>query len=281
VSELEFDVVRHEHGTTVRSRKIFDGCAVFQGSDNSAVLVSPEIVGDMLESARQAGFTEVGGLLVGRQFRDAYGAYVVTLGSVSAPVGEGQPGSLTLTAEQTAKLREAAALTYPSMDVVGWWHSHSAPSEYSAVDLSTQRMWTQPTHVGLLVFATGKVWGRVYLGPHAQELPLTVNFPGPAVGGDAARSAQKAAKPARTGRRWFFRVRRWVRNGQRLPEQAALPAVPEEAAQPAQGQAEKTRTVRRDGQGAAGVISFLVVLVALLSITVLLLSVAVSRLIGF
>jgi len=74
--------------------------------------------------------------------------------------------------QATAALRAEAARRQPTADVVGWWHSHGQPSEYSGTDRSTQRMWTQPDSVGLLVFATGSPWAHAYLGPLARRATL-------------------------------------------------------------------------------------------------------------
>ncbi len=176
MTKLRFDVVGHENGIPVRARSVFEGSAVFTRDKSAAVLVAPDVARQLRTSAGHAFPAEVGGLLVGRHFRDNTGPYVATLGFIQAPVSDGSPGSIRLSAERVAELRQQASRQHPSMDVIGWWHSHSVPSHFSGVDVQSQRLWTQPMHVGLLVFATGKPWAQAYLGPNAAELPLTGGF---------------------------------------------------------------------------------------------------------
>jgi hypothetical protein len=68
------------------------------------------------------------------------------------------------------RLAAAHRAGQPAADVVGWWHSHAQPSEYSDADRSTQGMWIPPDCVGLLVFAAGTPWAHAYLGPQARRL---------------------------------------------------------------------------------------------------------------
>jgi hypothetical protein len=128
--------------------------------------VHPRVCGLLAVTARHAQPCETGGLVAGRLLRDTEGPYTLVLEAVTAPREAGQPGRLTLSPELTARLRERAAGEFPSCDIVGWWHSHTVEGGYSEVDQANQRMWTDPGHVGLLVFARASSRRALaYLGP--------------------------------------------------------------------------------------------------------------------
>lgn len=167
----KFEVIGHEHGIPVRPRSLFPDVAVFARDSSATVLVLADVASQLREAAAHARPAEVGGLLVGRQFRDDAGPYVAVLGCVQAPASDGRQDRIQLSPDGVAALRQQAAARFPSMDVIGWWHSHAEPSQFSMVDRQSQRLWGQRTHVGLLVFAQGKPWAYAYLGPQAIELP--------------------------------------------------------------------------------------------------------------
>ena len=159
-----------------RPRSGFTGYCQFT-DQSGAVLVAPGISQRMWEAARIARPFETGGLLAGRVYRDDHGHYVIVVGYVEAPSGTGRPSGFELSPEATARLRADVSRTFPAADVVGWWHSHSGPSDYSQTDLSQQRIWTQPESVGILVFAEGRRWGAVHQGPDARLLSGPAHVP--------------------------------------------------------------------------------------------------------
>jgi proteasome lid subunit RPN8/RPN11 len=177
------------HGVTwripFRPRSVFRGLLPF-ADQAGVVLIEAMTPRRLREAAVTAQPNETGGLLLGRVFRDAEGAYVVVLGHIEAPNGAGRPESFELSPENTKELRENACLTNPAADIVGWWHSHSSYSEYSETDLSSQQMWIQQESVGILVFAGGNEWGLVYQGPDARRLPGPSDVPSPAEQGRLA-----------------------------------------------------------------------------------------------
>ena len=134
--------------------------------------VDPDVAAQLIQLARDAWPHETGGLLAGRIRRDVDGPYTVILGFIQAPPGAGRSGSFHMSPELTDRLRGLAARAYRAADVIGWWHTHPAPSNYSSTDRDTQRMWTAPESAGLLVFADsiGSRWGTIYLGPEARPL---------------------------------------------------------------------------------------------------------------
>jgi hypothetical protein len=152
-----------------RLRSCFAGYHQF-ADRSGAVLVAPEISTRLWEAARIARPFETGGLLAGRVFCDGKGRYVILVGCVEAPPNARRLAQFELSPEATDQLRKGASRTHPAADVVGWWHSHDGPSEYSQTDLSQQSVWTQPESVGILVFAEGQRWGIVHQGPDARPL---------------------------------------------------------------------------------------------------------------
>jgi proteasome lid subunit RPN8/RPN11 len=151
-----------------RPRSFFPGFDVFKATPG-IVLISPDTVKRLQEEAATAHPREAGGLLAGRVFRDADGPFTAVLDVVVAK-DAGQQGRIEMSPELTYELRRECARRFPGSDVVGWWHSHSAVSEYSKKDMKTQKIFSDPNHVGLLVFAQppDETWALAYLGPDAQ-----------------------------------------------------------------------------------------------------------------
>ncbi|MBB5955823.1 proteasome lid subunit RPN8/RPN11 [Saccharothrix tamanrassetensis] len=212
MADAGFEVLSRDNGLPTRSRQHFKGCPTFRGDRTATVLVAPAVALALRRGAEAAQPTEVGGLLVGRRFRDKHGPYVVVLAHLQAPLGDGSPGRITLTAERTAQLRTLAAAHHPSMDVVGWWHSHNVPSEYSRVDRESQLLWSDPLHVGLLVFAGGTPWGFCYLGSTSvllsSDTPVLAELAGTDRGEQTPGNLQsgRGAIPGRTKLRAWRRV---------------------------------------------------------------------------
>jgi len=168
--ELEFTVVTVNADLPFRRRELFVGFLGFEDGSGDLVLVDPSLRSQLTGAARRALPDETGGLVVGRAFRDSIGPYTAVLGAVEAPPEAGGRGTFTMPAELVAELRDLAGQQFPEADVVGWWHCHSFPSGFSSVDFRTQRLWTLPTHVGLLVLARGPEWAVAYHGPEARLL---------------------------------------------------------------------------------------------------------------
>lgn len=159
-----------------RSRRAFAKYVAFSG-DRGNVFIKPGLLAMMRARAEQALPAETGGLLAGRVFRDERGAYSVVLNFGEAPPGAGGPGQFRVTPEGTYVLKERLAEIEPACDVVGWFHSHPSPMQYSATDFANQRLWSDPQHVGVLIFARGEEFGLVYQGPDAHLLPYRQQTP--------------------------------------------------------------------------------------------------------
>lgn len=165
-----FEVGAVGHGVPFRDRAVFAGYHQFADPGATTVIVAPEVAGRLRDAAVREHPQETGGLLSGRVLRDSGGPYVVISDFVRAAPGTGRAGTFVMPPQATAALRAQAARRQPTADVIGWWHSHARPSEYSDADRSTQEMWIPPDCVGLLVFASGTPWAHAYLGPQARQL---------------------------------------------------------------------------------------------------------------
>jgi proteasome lid subunit RPN8/RPN11 len=152
-----------------RSRQVYADYQMF--SDGSGtVLVKPDVAVRLRGAAAAARPRETGGLLSGRPLQDDAGVYVIVSGYIEADADAGRAGGFQLAPAAVAGLAAKAARHDPGAEVVGWWHSHPLPSEYSLADRQTQRIYQQPDRVGLLVFAEGQPWAKAYLGPEARDL---------------------------------------------------------------------------------------------------------------
>ncbi len=138
--------------------------------------MQPTVTKRMRQAATAARPAETGGLVSGRCFRDEEGPYTVVLDALEAPEESRGLGHIRMSAELTGRLRTVAAKRQPSMDVVGWWHTHMFKSSYSSTDLANQRLWTDAGHIGLLVFASGWPWATAYSGPESTPMHLKVDW---------------------------------------------------------------------------------------------------------
>lgn len=160
----DFQIVERRFDVPFRKRNLHAGYIIFRAGELH-VCVHPQVASRVREYASRALPRETGGLLAGRILRDDEGPYVVLTGMAVAPPGAGDVSRFNLSPDETENLRRTLSVQDPSADVVGWWHSHSAPSHYSQTDRGNQAIWADPRHVGLLVFAEGTPWASLYVGP--------------------------------------------------------------------------------------------------------------------
>ncbi|WP_066375834.1 Mov34/MPN/PAD-1 family protein [Herbidospora mongoliensis] len=164
----DFEIVGRRFDAPFRPRADYSGHLRFTVDPGLSVYVAPDVAASLRRLAREAAPLETGGLLAGRTFRDDHGSYLLVTAMAVAPPVAGGHSTFHLTPEGTERLRRELARRDPTADVTGWWHSHHVPSSYSSVDRANQSMWTNPTHIGLLVFAKGSPWARVYVGPDSR-----------------------------------------------------------------------------------------------------------------
>jgi proteasome lid subunit RPN8/RPN11 len=167
---MAFEPVGGAFGRPWYDRRAFEGHVRFRAAGDLEVLVAPTVVVQLRSLAVDASPNEIGGLVSGRLLRDTAGEYTVVLGAVTSAEAQVSPGHIHLDAAATTRLRALASRMHAGLDVVGWWHSHAHASRFSHTDLQSQQEWTDPGHVGVLVFAHGPQWGVVYAGPGATLL---------------------------------------------------------------------------------------------------------------
>lgn len=204
MDEGGFQIVGHSFDVPFRRRSDYQDYTTFRVDDALDVFVSDRAAQTVQSRVAEAAPRESGGLLIGRSFRDDHGRYVVVTDAVCARHEAGAMGSFTLSPAETDALRREAAVRYPSGDAVGWWHSHLRPSEFSATDRHNQSVWKDQHDLGLLVFAAGSPWARMYAGPTSRGgvFPLPRNtappLPGIAPPGRPSQERQADQHPAFT-----------------------------------------------------------------------------------
>jgi hypothetical protein len=191
-----FEIIERRTGPPFRARNLFRGYAEFRLGSH-AVFVHPGVCGRLSKAAHDADPHETGGVLAGRVLQDIEGNYTIVEGAAIAPRRSGSVGRISLSPDLTAELKKEATTRYPTCDVVGWWHSHLSPSGFSGVDQDNQRVWSDPSHVGLLVFArAGSRRALAYLGPESRLMETVED--GAFVSTQHRSDAKAAAAPAQT-----------------------------------------------------------------------------------
>lgn len=157
--------------------------------DAPEVHIHVRVIEDLRRATLEAVPYETIGALLGRPCRDDYGVYVVVENALTAAEGEyvGTQGAVRISATGRSSMHLRAAERYPTLEPVGWWHSHprGAP-RYSSVDTEEQATYPRPHHVGIVVAAEylqdrafDGGWRReplgVYVGPTATLLARRAN----------------------------------------------------------------------------------------------------------
>ena len=100
-------------------------------ADPVPVFLPHRVLDEAMESARQAGDVETGGVLVGKLCRDSAGRagatreiFVEVSAQIPAPHTRSQSTKLTFTADTWAAVRAALALRRREELMLGWWHFH-------------------------------------------------------------------------------------------------------------------------------------------------------------
>jgi proteasome lid subunit RPN8/RPN11 len=120
------------------------------------VYVHMRVLEHLREATLEAVPAETIGALLGRPCRDDYGTYVVVENALTAAHGEyvGSAGAVRISAQGRSAMHHRAAQRHPTLEPVGWWHSHphGAP-RYSSVDRDEQQTYPREHHVGIVVAA--------------------------------------------------------------------------------------------------------------------------------
>ena len=148
------------------------------------VFIHVRVIEDLRRETLAAMPHETIGALLGRPCRDDYGIYVVVENVMTAAPDEheGTPGAVRISGDGRASMHRRAAQRHPTLEPVGWWHSHprGAP-RYSSVDRDEQATYPRLHHVGIVVaaelFDEGPPYGGrspdplgVYVGPSSALL---------------------------------------------------------------------------------------------------------------
>lgn len=151
--------------------------------DAPEVYLHRRVLEDLRCATLKAVPRETIGVLMGRPCRDDYGVYVVVENAMTAEYGQqlGTHGAVRISASGVSTMYRRAAQRHPTLEPVGWWHSHpDGMPRYGQVDLEEQATYTRPYHVGVVVAAElllDNASGRepidplgVYVGPKATLL---------------------------------------------------------------------------------------------------------------
>jgi hypothetical protein len=147
-------VTAGEPTTSFRPRSAYLGRLVVDSGDG-AVLIEPEVAGELRMAAALAGGRPAAGLLYGQTWHDDEGGYTLVDGFVPA-----ESAGIAAAAEADpvavrASLREEAARSYPGAEEVGWWRTAPRPDSGSWPDPGAWPLSERPDGVGLVVFADG------------------------------------------------------------------------------------------------------------------------------
>lgn len=149
--------------------------------DGFTVYVTPEAVIDFHKGTLYQAPLEAFGLLMGRVYEDELGSFTVVARAFYASKPDASSNHIHLSPNEMYQLRTQASRLSPTMDFVGWTHSHQSVSEYSPVDYQEQKTWKEDYHIGILTFmniikeASDAAWAIAYRGQSAQMLPLVID----------------------------------------------------------------------------------------------------------
>jgi hypothetical protein len=152
---------------------------VFRAVDGFEVRISEEIVLRLCAFARDAEPDEWMGLLAVRKFVDNLGPHVRVVGVVPHPGVKATPTRVASTPTSEAIARERLIAHFPDAAPDAWAHSHAGGAGlfYSSTDRSTQRGWTKPNSLGIVVDRTTTDKIAVFRGPDSEQLERVPSGP--------------------------------------------------------------------------------------------------------
>lgn len=176
------------------------GYLVYRAEGGFEAAVPVAVVERCVAWGLQAEPNEWYGLVIGKLCEAGGRRHVVVLGVVPDPGAKGHPGSVETTSDSEFRTRMSARLLYPDGIVLGWVHGHLRHGvRFSSTDQATQRTWTQPHALGIVVDPWNAKRLAVYRGPDSELMTLVEEVPAPAPCG-------RSEKPSRL-RRLAARVR--------------------------------------------------------------------------
>ncbi len=155
----------------IERRAVRGGYRRFRGADGFEAAIPLDVLRRTEHIARAAAPNEWTCRLVGRVGRDAEGLYVTVLGIILDPAAEVGPGHVETTHTSEAEVRRLSERLFPDAIQVGWCHGHIGyGARFSAADTATQRRWTHPYALGVVIDPFHEVAIGVYRGPEAELL---------------------------------------------------------------------------------------------------------------
>lgn len=155
------------------------GYAVYRAADGFEAAIPLSVVERCVEWGLKAEPNEWYGLAVGRLCAHGGVRHVVVLGVVPDPEAKGLPASVETTTDSEFRTRTSARVLYPDGIILGWVHGHVRHGvRFSPTDLATQRTWTRPHALGIVVDPWDPKRLAVYRGPESEPMRL-VDEPAP------------------------------------------------------------------------------------------------------
>lgn len=144
----------------------------FQQGEFEAFVSEAKVLRKIQLQARQSKPFESIGWLMGRVFSDLRGDYLIVTEVLLAEESESRPCSVSTTSRDCLSFLKASEQEHPTLDLVGWYHSHPLDlHEYSATDKRNQQSWQQPYQLGLLVVVgSGPTTIHAFHGPGSERM---------------------------------------------------------------------------------------------------------------
>lgn len=185
------------------------GYLLFRGDDGFEVAIPDSLVERALAWGRQAAPNEWHGLVYGKLCEHVGARHVVVLGVVPDIEALAKPSYVETTDGSEFRTRLSGRVLFPDGIPLGWIHGHVRHGvRFSSTDLATQRSWTQPHALGIVVDPWNRQRLSVYRGPQS-ELLTRVHMPSDAVGPASPAPRRREARRPFLARLRELGARRW------------------------------------------------------------------------
>ncbi|NOX55786.1 MAG: hypothetical protein GXP27_15365 [Planctomycetes bacterium] len=125
------------------------------------IAFEPDAHARILKHAAENLSVEVGGVLVGRWFRDEDGPFVVVSASIRAEATDSKFAEVTFTHESWARINREMDTRYSDQQIVGWYHSHPGFGIFLSErdEFIHQHFFSDPGQIALVVDPISKTEG--------------------------------------------------------------------------------------------------------------------------
>ncbi len=140
-----------------KTTSVISDRAVLHGSEHGEVPVTVTATQSALVQLEEHCYgvldAEIGGVLLGRVDRKGSSSTIIVQAVLPVKTDDYGPVQFTFTADSWALLHEERAEQYPTLDIVGWYHTHPGLGVfYSADDVVVHSAaFVMPWHVGLVI----------------------------------------------------------------------------------------------------------------------------------